>query len=85
VIAAANPLRTLTTDAAAVADLLAGIRGPIVLVGHSYGGAVITTAARGNAGVKALVYVAGLAPDEGENAPDLLGKYPGATLGAHVY
>ncbi|PRC49166.1 alpha/beta hydrolase, partial [Mycobacterium sp. ITM-2017-0098] len=42
-------------------------------------------AARGNAGVKALVYVAGLAPDEGENAPDLLGKYPGATLGAHVY
>ena len=57
VIAAANPLRTLTTDAAAVADLLAGIQGPIVLAGHSYGGAVITNAARGNTDVQALVYV----------------------------
>lgn len=85
VIAAANPLRTLTTDAAAVADLLAGIQGPIVLVGHSYGGAVITNAARGNTRVKALVYVAAIAPDKGESAPDLLGKYPGATLGEHVY
>ncbi|MET0475571.1 MAG: alpha/beta hydrolase [Mycobacterium sp.] len=85
VIAVANPLRTLTTDATAVADLLAGIRGPIVLAGHSYGGAVITNAARDNAAVKALVYVAGLAPDKGENTPDLTGKYPGATLGEHLY
>lgn len=85
VIAAGNPLRTLTTDAAAVADLLAAIQGPIVLVGHSYGGAVITNAARDNANVKALVYVAGLAPDKGENTPDLLGKFPGATLGEHLY
>lgn len=85
VIAAANPLRTLTTDAAAIADLLAGIRGPVVLAGHSYGGAVITNAARGNTGVEALVYVAGLAPDTGETTPDLLGKYPGATLGEHLY
>ncbi len=85
VIAAGNPLRTLATDAAAVADLLAGIQGPIVLAGHSYGGAVITNAARDNADVKALVYVAGLAPDKGENTTDLLGKYPGATLGEHLY
>lgn len=85
VIAAGNPLRTLTTDAAAVADLLAGIEGPIVLAGHSYGGAVITNAARGDSDVRALVYVAGLAPDKGENVPDLTGKYPGATLGEHLY
>lgn len=85
VIAAGNPLRTLATDAAAVADLLAAIQGPIVLAGHSYGGAVITNAARDNANVKALVYVAGLAPDKGENTPDLLGKFPGATLGEHLY
>jgi pimeloyl-ACP methyl ester carboxylesterase len=85
VIAAANPLRSLTTDAAVVADLLASIRGPIVLAGHSYGGAVITNAARDNADVKALVYVAALAPDKGENVPDLLSKYPGATLGEHLY
>ena len=85
VIAAANPLRTLTTDAAAVADLLAGIQGPIVLAGHSYGGAVITNAARGNTDVQALVYVAGLAPDAGETTPELIDKYPGATLGEHLY
>lgn len=85
VIAAPNPLRTLTSDAAAVSDLLASIQGPIVLVGHSYGGAVITNAARGHTGIKALVYVAGLAPEAGETTPDLLGKYPGATLGEHLY
>ena len=85
VIAASNPLRTLTSDAAAVADLLASIQGPIVLAGHSYGGAVITNAARDIANVKALVYVAALAPDTGETTPDLLGRYPGATVGEHVY
>jgi pimeloyl-ACP methyl ester carboxylesterase len=85
VIAAGNPLRTLAGDAAAVADLLDSIKGPVVLAGHSYGGAVITNAARGNRDIKALVYVAGLAPDKGENVPDLTGKFPGATLGEHLY
>jgi pimeloyl-ACP methyl ester carboxylesterase len=85
VIAAANPLRSLPSDSAAVADVLAGIQGPIVLAGHSYGGAVITNAARGNTDVKALVYVAGLAPDAGETTPELIDKYPGATLGEHLY
>jgi pimeloyl-ACP methyl ester carboxylesterase len=85
VIAAGNPLRGLTTDATAVADLLASIKGPIVLAGHSYGGAVITNAARDNSDVTALVYVAGLAPDKGENVPDLTGRYPGNTLGEHLY
>ncbi|MFI7080165.1 alpha/beta fold hydrolase [Micromonospora sp. NPDC049903] len=84
-IAAGNPLRSLSGDAAAVADLLATIDGPIVLVGHSYGGAVASNAATGNDNVKALVYVAALAPDKGENVPDLTGKFPGATLGEHLY
>jgi len=81
VIAAANPLRSVTVDADYVADVLAGITGPIVLVGHSYGGIVITNAATGNDNVKALVYVAAFAPDLGENALTLSGQFPGSTLG----
>jgi pimeloyl-ACP methyl ester carboxylesterase len=84
-VAFANPLRSLSGDAAAVSSLLASIEGPIVLVGHSYGGAVTTNAAVGHDNVKALVYVASLAPDTGENVPDLTGKFPGATLGEHVH
>ncbi|WP_020124714.1 alpha/beta fold hydrolase [Streptomyces canus] len=63
-----NPLRGLPTDTAAAKDVLRSIHGPIVLVGHSYGGAVITNAAAGNPNVKALVYLAALAPDAGEKA-----------------
>jgi pimeloyl-ACP methyl ester carboxylesterase len=66
--AVANPLRGLPTDTAAARDVLRSIHGPIILVGHSYGGAVITEAAAGNPNVKALVYVAALAPDKGETA-----------------
>lgn len=71
VVAAANPLQGLDQDSAAVASLLRTITGPIVLVGHSYGGAVITNAAAGNANVKALVYIAAFAPDEDESVGDL--------------
>lgn len=81
VVAAANPLRGVKSDADYVASVLNGIDGPIVLVGHSYGGAVITNAVNGNGNVKALVYVAGFAPDIGESAADLSGKFPGGTLG----
>jgi pimeloyl-ACP methyl ester carboxylesterase len=81
VIAAANPLRTLKGDAQSVADILAGIKSPVVLVGHSYGGPVISEAAYGNANVKALVYVAALAPEAGETVAGLAGKFPGSTLG----
>ncbi|WP_250007509.1 alpha/beta fold hydrolase [Actinoplanes sp. M2I2] len=84
-VAAGNPLRSLSGDAASVSDLLATIEGPVVLVGHSYGGAVASNAAVGNDNVKALVYVAALAPDKGETTPDLLGMFPGATLGEHLY
>ena len=81
VIAAANPLRGATSDGDYVAGVLAGISGPIVLVGHSYGGIVISNAASGNDNVKALVYVAAFAPEAGESAVDLAGKFPGSTLG----
>src|SRR5450830_1264332 len=81
VVAAANPLRSVKGDADSVSGVIKGIDGPVVLVGHSYGGAVITTAAQGNANVKGLVYVAAFAPEAGENALELSGRYPGGTLG----
>lgn len=68
-----NPLRSLPTDAATVANFLSTIPGPIVLVAHSYGGAVITNAATGDPDVKALVYVDAFAPDQGETILPLVG------------
>jgi pimeloyl-ACP methyl ester carboxylesterase len=81
VVAAANPLRSLTGDAAYVRDIVASIGGPVVLAGHSYGGMVITEAAAGNAAVTGLVYVCAFAPEHGESALQLSGKFPGGTLG----
>lgn len=81
VVAVANPLRGLNADAAYVAGIVSSIPGDVVLVGHSYGGAVITNAARGRPNVKALVYVAAFAPDAGETALQLSGQFPGSTLG----
>ena len=81
VLGAANPLRGVASDATYVADVLRTVTGPIVLVGHSYGGSVITNAALGNANVTALVYVAAFAPDTGESANDLLAQFPGSALG----
>jgi pimeloyl-ACP methyl ester carboxylesterase len=77
-----NPLRSLAGDAASIADFLHTIKGPIVLVGHSYGGAVITNAAAGNPDVKALVYVDAFAPAKGESALGLDSSKPGSALGA---
>ncbi|MEY9931358.1 pimeloyl-ACP methyl ester carboxylesterase [Catenulispora sp. GP43] len=82
VIAAANPLRGLDSDSAYVSSILSTIPGPVILVGHSYGGAVITNAAVGHANVKALVYIAAFAPDQGESALGLTGMNPGSQLGA---
>lgn len=70
---APNPLRGLSSDAAYLRDYLAGISGPIVLVGHSYGGAVITNAATGNANVSTLVYVDAFIPDIGQVVAQLAG------------
>jgi pimeloyl-ACP methyl ester carboxylesterase len=82
VLAPPNPLQSLKGDAATIADLLKTIKGPIVLVGHSYGGAVITNAATGNRNVKALVYVDAFAPAKGESALGLDSTQPGSALGA---
>jgi pimeloyl-ACP methyl ester carboxylesterase len=84
VVAAANPLRGLASDAEAVSDLVRSIDGPVVLVAHSYGGAVISNVAADAGEITGLVYVNGLAPDAGESAFDLAGKYPGSTTGDAV-
>lgn len=81
VLAPANPLRSLAGDVAYLAGFLAQERGPFVLVGHSYGGAVITSAAAGNSNVQALVYINGFVPDVGEDILHLAGDgslIPGA-------
>jgi pimeloyl-ACP methyl ester carboxylesterase len=81
VIGAANPLRSVKGDAQAVSNIVKSVNGPVVLVGHSYGGSVITAAANGNPNVKSLVYVAAFAPEQGETALELSGRFPGGTLG----
>ena len=81
VVAAANPLRGVEQDAEYLSSLIEQTDGPVVLVGHSYGGMVISNAVAGSSNVKALVYVAAFAPDQGESAADLAGRYPGGTLG----
>jgi pimeloyl-ACP methyl ester carboxylesterase len=80
VLAPALPLRGLASDAAYIRSVLDSISGPIVLVGHSYGGAVISQAAVDASQVKALVYIAAFVPDIGESALELTNKYPGSTL-----
>ncbi|MGN9844625.1 alpha/beta fold hydrolase [Nonomuraea sp. H19] len=79
-VAVANPLRSVEGDATYVRDVIAGLGRPVILVGHSYGGMVITQAAAGNPNVRALVYVAAFAPEPGENAFLLSGKFEGSTL-----
>ncbi|MGW2839397.1 alpha/beta fold hydrolase [Streptomyces sp. NPDC001493] len=81
VLAPALPLRGLESDAAYIRSVLDSVSGPVVLVGHSYGGSVISIAASGAPQVKALVYIAAFVPDIGESALELTGKFPGSTLG----
>jgi len=78
VYAPSNRLRGLPYDSAYLADFLHSISGPIVLVGHSYGGAVITNAATGDPQVKALVYVDAFAPAQGQTLAQLLASSPGS-------
>ncbi|QAY78942.1 alpha/beta fold hydrolase [Sphingosinicella sp. BN140058] len=84
VIAAANPLRGVASDGAAISRIVDSIKGPVVLVGHSYGGPVITEAANGKSNVKALVFVAGFAPEVGESSLTLSSRFPGSTLGENL-
>jgi pimeloyl-ACP methyl ester carboxylesterase len=76
VMSPADPLRGPASDAASVASVLKTIAGPIVLVAHSYGGAVVTEAATHVSNVKALVYLNALALDEGESNLDMTGRFP---------
>jgi pimeloyl-ACP methyl ester carboxylesterase len=80
VIAPANPLRGLAADSAYLAGVLQETHGPVVAVGHSYGGAVITNASVGAKNVVGLVFVAAFAPDEGERLGDVTATSKDAVL-----
>lgn len=82
VVAVANPLRGLKSDASHVGSVLQTIQGPVILVGHSYGGSVISDPATAKSNVMALIYVAAIAPEVGETVSSLSGKFPGGTLGS---
>jgi len=76
VVAAQIPLTSFADDVAVLKKVLLREKGPIVLAGHSYGGAVVTAAAAGNSNVKALVYIAAIVPDEGETVSDIFREWP---------
>jgi pimeloyl-ACP methyl ester carboxylesterase len=80
VLAPPNPLRGLEYDSSFTTSLLDQLDGPVLLVGHSYGGAVITVAGSSDK-VAGLVYVAGVVPDEGESVNDLQGRFPALAMG----
>jgi pimeloyl-ACP methyl ester carboxylesterase len=80
----ANPLRDLAGDATYLAEFLRTLTGPVVLVGHSYGGNVISMAATGNDQVKALVYLNGWMCDEGESQQQLLERFEGSLVGPSI-
>src|SRR5216684_1308002 len=81
VVAVQNSLFSYAKDIETTKRVLDAQQGPIVIVGHSYGGAVITAAARDNPNVKSLVYVAAFAPDSNEALGALLQRYPDLGLG----
>ena len=85
VVAPPNPLRSLSSDAAALSAVVAAIDGPVVLVGHSYGGAVITQASAGLDNVTGLVYLAAFGLDEGESAASSQEPFPPSLLGVNNY
>jgi pimeloyl-ACP methyl ester carboxylesterase len=76
VYAPPNELRSLSSDANEISTFVKTIKGPVILVGHSYGGAVISVASVGNPNVKALVYIDAFVPDAGESPGSLLAAYP---------
>ena len=83
VLAPPNPLHGLDFDASHTESLIDQLDGPVVLVGHSYGGAVITVAGNSDK-VTGLVYVAGVVPDEGESVNDLQARFPSLAMGPLV-
>jgi pimeloyl-ACP methyl ester carboxylesterase len=83
VLAPPNPLRGVAYDASYMESVIGQVDGPVVLVGHSYGGAVITVAGSSDK-VAGLVYAAGVVPDEGESVNDLQGRFPSLAMGPLV-
>ncbi|MGW5682212.1 alpha/beta fold hydrolase [Nonomuraea sp. NPDC003754] len=83
VVAAPNPLRGLAADAAYIASVAAQIEGPVILVGHSYGGALITVAGV-TENVVGLVYIAAYVLEEGESLGELQGRFPASPLVANL-
>ena len=81
VVAYANPLRSIAGDAAGLTELVRATDGPVVLVGHSYGGAVISAVPADAGDIAALVYVAGFALEAGESPAEASELVPGGTLG----
>jgi pimeloyl-ACP methyl ester carboxylesterase len=81
VIAAANPLRSLASDTAAVADVVRAVDGPVVLAAHSYGGSVISNVPSDAGEIVGLAYANGFAPEPGEHCFQLAAKFPGSMLG----
>ncbi|MCO6004179.1 alpha/beta hydrolase [Actinoallomurus purpureus] len=79
-VAVANPLRDLAGDATYLRDVINGIGRPVILVGHSYAGMVISQASAGNPAVRSLVYVGAFTPESGESALQLSSKFEGSTL-----
>ncbi|BBZ26276.1 alpha/beta hydrolase [Mycolicibacterium madagascariense] len=84
VFAPANPLRSLTSDANTLKEFVAAIDGPVVLVGHSYGGAVITQASAALDNVVGLVYLAAFGLDVGESCQTVQEPFPGTLLGKNI-
>jgi len=82
VYAPPNPLRGLANDSATLSDFLKSLTGPVIVVGHSYGGMVITNAAIGDQNVKALVYIDAFIPAQGETAFRLTAAQPGSCVGS---
>src|SRR3954453_21393259 len=80
VIAAANPLRGVAADAEAISDVVRTVEGPVVLVGHSYGGSVISNVAADAGEIIGLVFIAAFAPDYGGSANTLAPRSDGSTL-----
>jgi pimeloyl-ACP methyl ester carboxylesterase len=80
-VAVANPLRGISADSSYLASVLEQTPGPIIAVGHSYGGAVISNAATGNDSIVGLVFVAAFAPDEGENLGEAGAQSKDSVLG----
>lgn len=84
VVAAQNPLTSVDDDVAATQRILAELDGPTILVGHSYGGFVISAAANDAPGVAGLVYIAAFAPEEGETLLSIGGRFPPLGVNQHL-